>query len=112
MAKAVCALSKRKFALLLSVIVLTVICVGLPSLRITEQKSEIITVRKLDLVSVYSADAPLSKKCAVDYRARKGNHTSISTNAKSLRTGYVLCLAFREQQTKAAANLYSLQCWA
>ena len=28
------------------------------------------------------------------------------------RTGYVLALTFREQQTRAADNLFSLQCWA
>ena len=28
------------------------------------------------------------------------------------RTGYVLALAFREQQTKASVNIFSLQCWA
>ena len=28
------------------------------------------------------------------------------------RTGYVLSLTYREQQTRAAANMYSLQCWA
>ena len=30
----------------------------------------------------------------------------------SRRTGYVLCLTYREQQTKAAFSMYSLQCWA
>ena len=28
------------------------------------------------------------------------------------RTGYVLSLTFREQQTRASENLYTLQCWA
>lgn len=30
----------------------------------------------------------------------------------SKRTGYVLCLTYREQQTRAAFSMYSLQCWA
>ena len=28
------------------------------------------------------------------------------------RSGYVLCLTYREQQTRAALSMYSLQCWA
>lgn len=35
-----------------------------------------------------------------------GNHQ------QSSRTGYILVLSFREQQTKASDNLFDLQCWA
>ena len=46
--------------------------------------------------------------CPTDYRVRglaKDPHSG-------RRTGYVLCLTYREQQTKAALSMYSLQCWA
>ena len=48
------------------------------------------------------------ESCKTDYRSR-----GMTTDRRdSKRTGYVLCLTYREQQTKAASSMYSLQCWA
>ena len=46
--------------------------------------------------------------CGTNYSKR-----GLANDAKAgRRTGYVLCLTYREQQTRAAGNMYSLQCWA
>ena len=46
--------------------------------------------------------------CETDYRMR-----GLTADGKyGRRTGYVLCLTYREQQTKAASSMSSLQCWA
>lgn len=50
------------------------------------------------------------ENCSNDYRTFRG--LSMKDRRTGQRTGYVLCMAYREQQTKAAFSMYSLQCWA
>ena len=49
-----------------------------------------------------------------DYYFAYTNNVDISTLAvnSTIRTGYIISLTYREQQTKASGNLFSLQCWA
>lgn len=50
----------------------------------------------------------LLASCETDYNIRE----LTAGRRDGRRTGYVLCLDYREQQTKAASSMYSLQCWA
>ena len=60
------------------------------------------------LVSNYSAQI---ENCTKSYRSLQRG--GVSSDARAVgRTGYVLCLTYREQQTKAALSMFSLQCLA
>lgn len=80
--------------------------------------SNYVRIRRVAEQKTRSAAAPVAtltanpntqlRSCVTDYRLR-----GLDNDAKhGKRTGYVLCLTYREQQTKAAVNMFSLQCWA
>lgn len=107
-------LSRRGVALLLGVILLAAIflfvCpsnyVGVVRIQVAEQKTRSAAA---PVTALTTANSTLHlRTCVTDYRVR-----GLAKDAKhGRRTGYVLCLTYREQQTKAAANMFSLQCWA
>lgn len=106
-------LSRRGVALLVSVILLAAIflfvCpsnyVGIVGIQVAEQKTRSAAAPVAALTANSSLRLP---SCLTDYRAR-----GLAKDAKhGRRTGYVLCLTYREQQTRGAANMFSLQCWA
>lgn len=102
--------SKRNIvAFLISIILLAAIFLSVwPSnyvrIRVAEQKTRSAAAP----VTLTANPSTHLRSCATDYRIR-----GLDNDAKrGRRTGYVLCLTYREQQTKAAVNMFSLQCWA
>lgn len=60
--------------------------------------------------AVRKAKSVLRFDCKNPNTVRKLESEHVDVNRH--RTGYILALTFREQQTKASDNLFSLQCWA
>lgn len=105
-------LSKRNAALLLCTILLAATFLLCPSnyVRVAQQRAGDAAAHGLQPNPAFTTknSSHHLASCATDYRVR-----GLAKDARNgRRTGYVLCLTYREQQTKAAANMYSLQCWA
>lgn len=108
MAIAALVLTKRNCILLACVILLMAVLVfcsrpQATGKRIVQHRTSVAA--SLQPSADYRSNSSRLTSCA-------GAHRTPRNRASSKRTGFVLCLTFREQQTKAATNLYSLQCWA
>ena len=108
------ALSRRKVGLLFCAILLAATFVSWPMLRATREPAaqEKSAAHALRPSPAFFKNATGLANCTVEYEFNHRMRRLSQDSKKGRRTGYVLCLAFREQQTRAAANMFTLQCWA
>lgn len=109
MAIATLVLTKRNCVLLLCVILLMAVLVFCSRPQATGKR---IVQHRTSVAASLQPSGTYYHSNSSRLRSCAGEHRSFGSRTSSKRSGFVLCLTFREQQTKAATNLYSLQCWA
>lgn len=89
---------------------------GLGSRNLLAKKPVQTLLASLSATSLDSLQEKLTSRlrCSADSAEEEDTARRVAAmnGAVERRTGYILALSFQEQQTRAADNLFSLQCWA